>query len=67
MQSPGAKRSITQSSTPSSGKRTRSEYIARLADLAGGEELFANKHNSVRAKEKGILRSREASAKYEEV
>ena len=61
------KRALGSSTTPSSGKRTKSDYIARLADLTDGEEIFANKLNAVRAKEKGILRSRDGCAKYEEV
>ena len=50
--------------TPS---KRRNIAILRLADLREGCTLFANEHNASRAKEKGYLRSREASTKYEEV
>ena len=50
-----------------SAKRGRVEHIARLADLRFGADAFVSKYNAARAKEKGILRSREASGKYEEV
>ena len=65
MSASSMKRSLVAAS--SSGKRSRVEHINRLCDLKSGGGLFANVHNSSRAKEKGYLRSREASTKYEEV
>ena len=41
--------------------------LPRLCDLPDGAEIFANAHNALTAREKGILRSRNAQAKYEEV
>ena len=51
----------------SGSKRARALVLARLCDMALGEDLFANKLNALRAREKGILRSREATTKYAEV
>lgn len=48
-------------------KRARAPVIARLCDTAEGNDVFAHSLNALRAREKGILRSREASTKYEEV
>ena len=51
-----------------SSKRTRSDYVPpRLCDLRNGGDLFASKLNAMRAKEKGYIRSRDGSGKYEEV
>ena len=50
-----------------SSKRSRSEHVPRLCDLHNGAALFASKLNAMRAKEKGYLRSRDGSGKYEEV
>lgn len=50
-----------------SSKRTRMVVLPRLCDLNNGPAIFANAHNAIKAREKGILRSRDASAKYEEV
>ena len=46
-------------------KRARAPVIARLCDTAEGNDVFAHSLNALRAREKGILRSREAT-KYEE-
>ena len=58
------KRRTIENSTPS---KRRQVEIPRLCDMRDGSVLFQNEHNASRAKEKGYLRSREASAKYEEV
>lgn len=51
-----------------SSKRTRQPAAPpRLCDLGNGSALFADKRNSSRAKERGYLRNRDASDKYEEV
>ena len=53
--------------TPSKRTRTGAENLARLCDLRAGSDLFSSATNAARAKERGILRNREASSKYEEV
>ena len=65
-----AKRALDASpAAPSAiaSKRTRMVQLPRLCDLPDGVDIFANAHNQVKAREKGILRSRDAKAKYEEV
>ena len=54
-------------SSTSSSKRSKVTDIARLADLRGAADAFSNSEHAGRAREKGILRSRDASSKYEEV
>ena len=54
-------------SESASAKRGRVEHIARLCDLRAGADLFADERNAAKAKERGILRSRNGEAKYEEV
>ena len=60
-----AKRVLDAPPLPS--KRSRMVVMPRLCDLANGADVFFNEHNRIKAREKGILRSRDASAKYEEV
>ena len=49
-------------------KRSRGTEMGRLVDLRGAPaNLFANAFNATRARERGYLRSRDASGKYEEV
>ena len=62
-----AKRSLGSDGAAMPSKRGRKVVLPRLCDLPDGADLFANKHNALKAREKGILRSRDASAKYEEV
>ena len=65
-----AKRSLDASPAAAAAlasKRTRMVQLPRLCDLPDGAEIFANAHNALTAREKGILRSRNAQAKYEEV
>ena len=60
-----AKRPLSELSLPP--KRARSIAEGRLCDLRNSLSLFTNAHNATRARERGILRSRDASSKYEEV
>lgn len=65
-----AKRSLDATPTAPSAlasKRTRMVQLPRLCDLPDGADIFANAHNAIKAREKGILRSRDAKGKYEEV
>ena len=60
-----AKRPLSELSLPP--KRARGIAEGRLCDLRNAIDLFINATNASRARERGILRSRDASAKYEEV
>jgi len=60
-----AKRSLSDVVLPA--KRSRESHGGRLCDLRNAlTDLFTNRCNASRARERGILRSRDASAKYEE-
>ena len=65
MSSLSAKRPLD--AAPQQPKRSRMVVLPRLCDMANGDDIFHNAHNSLKALEKGILRSRNASTKYEEV
>ena len=54
-------------SDPAQAKRSKVTSIERLCDLRGAVDVFANTLNASRARERGYLRSRDASGKYEEV
>ena len=60
-----AKRPLSELSLPP--KRARGISEGRLCDLRNSLSLFTNANNATRARERGILRSRDASSKYEEV
>ena len=60
-----AKRTLDDALQPT--KRTRLVDYGRLCDLREGLTTFACPLNAMRAKERGFLRNREASSKYEEV
>jgi len=59
-----AKRTLDDALQPT--KRTRLVDYGRLCDLREGLTTFACPLNAMRAKERGFLRNREASSKYEE-
>ncbi|KOO23622.1 hypothetical protein Ctob_007736 [Chrysochromulina tobinii] len=59
-----AKRPLSELSLPP--KRARGISEGRLCDLRNSLSLFTNANNATRARERGILRSRDASSKYEE-
>ena len=65
------KRGLTDHSLAASGlpaKCLRATEAGRLCDLRGAlADVFASGYNASRAREKGYLRSRDASGKYEEV
>ena len=61
-----AKRPISGNDTMPS-KRVRQVEMGRLCDLRGASDLMTNKVNASKARERGYIRSRDASGKYEEV
>ena len=60
------KRNLTDLSLPP--KRLKATESGRLCDLRNAlTDVFSSTYNASRAKERGYIRSRDASGKYEEV